>query len=72
MEEDRRVDPDDPQLPANVHAAVMRRWQPGDSLWRYPRLGRRKSWFSTERKIVIEWWLLDANGEVIDAFWQKS
>ncbi len=52
MEENRRVDPGDPQVPENVRA--------------------RKSWFSSERKIVIEWWLLDANGEVIDAFWQKS
>jgi len=72
MEENRRVDPGDPQVPENVRAAVLRLWQPGDSLWRCPRLGRRKSWFSSERKIVIEWWLLDANGEVIDAFWQKS
>jgi len=72
MDEDRCFDPSDPQVPANVRAAVMRRWQPGDSLWRCPRLGRRKSWFSSERKVVIEWWLLDANGELIDAFWQKS
>jgi len=49
----------------------MQRWQPGDSLWRCPRLGRRKSWFSSERKVVIEWWLLDAAGEVIDIFWQR-
>jgi len=72
MDEDRCFDPSDPQVPANVRAAVMQRWQPGESLWRCPRLARRKSWFSSERKVVIEWWLLDANGELIGAFWQTS
>ncbi|MBK9441367.1 MAG: hypothetical protein IPN53_08640 [Comamonadaceae bacterium] len=71
MEEDRRVDPDDPEVPANVRATVLQHWQPGDSLWRCPRLGGRKSWFSTERKIVIEWWLFDVKGNLIDIYWMK-
>jgi hypothetical protein len=50
---------------------VLPRWQPGDSLWRCPRLGGRKSWFSTERKIIIEWWFFDANGDLIDIYWLK-
>lgn len=71
MEEDRRVDPSDPEVPASVRSTVLPPWQPGDSLWRCPRVGGRKSWFSTEREIVIEWWLLDANGELIDVYWFK-
>jgi hypothetical protein len=69
--EDRRVDLDDPAVPSGVRAAALRLWQPGDSLWRCPRLGGRKSWFSTERKVVIEWWLEDADGELIEAFWEE-
>jgi len=69
--EDCRVDPGDWQVPASVRATVLRHWQPGDSLWRCPRLGARKSWFSTERKIIIEWWLFNVSGELIDIYWQK-
>jgi hypothetical protein len=68
MEQDRRVDPSDPEVPANVRAAVLQRWQSGDSLWRCPRLSGRKSWFSAKRTVIIEWWLLDANGDLIDGF----
>ncbi|MBK9441362.1 MAG: hypothetical protein IPN53_08615 [Comamonadaceae bacterium] len=24
------------------------------------------------KKVAIEWWLLDANGELIEAFWEES
>lgn len=72
MNEDRRVELGDPEVPANVRAAVLQHWQPGDSLWRCPSLAGRKPWFSARRKVVIEWWLLDASGQLIEAFWEES
>ena len=72
MEVDRRVNPDDTEVPASVRAAVLQHWQPGDSLWRCPSRAGRKSWFSARRKVVIEWWLLDAGGQLIKAFWEDS
>jgi hypothetical protein len=72
MEEDRRVDLDDPAIPAGIRAAVQPYWQPGDSLWRCPRNSGRTTWFSSKKIVVIEWWLCDANGELIETFWDDA
>lgn len=46
--------------------------QPGDQLWRCPRLSAPKPalglFGSGRREVVIEWWLTDANGELIEVF----
>ena len=48
--------------------------QPGDQLWRCPRRSAPRGLFSVlgvgPRDAVIEWWLLDAQGELIEAFWE--
>ena len=38
--------------------------------WRCPSRAGRKSWCSKQRRIVIEWWLIDASGELVNAFWE--
>lgn len=69
--DDIRLDPHDPAVPPGVRAAVLARWQPGDSLWRCPRRAGRQGWFSSTPRIVIEWWLLDAGGDLVEAFWEE-
>lgn len=48
--------------------------QPGDQLWRCPRLAAPRGLLGIvgvgPRDMVIEWWLLDAQGELIEAFWE--
>lgn len=48
--------------------------QPGDQLWRCPRLSAPRGALGLlgvgPRDVVIEWWLLDAQGELIEAFWE--
>ena len=74
--DDRPVDIDAPLVPPGVRAAAKAIMGPGDTLWRCPRsagpvgiwgvlMGRRPHW-------VIEWWLLDAEGELIEAFWEEA
>ena len=69
--EDRQVQPDDPCVPVGVRETVSARWQSGDSLWRCPRAKASKGLFNLgQADVVIEWWLLDQNGELIEAFWE--
>ena len=72
--EDRLVDPHSPEVPPAVRAKVLAMAQPGDQLWRCPRRSAPRGLFSVlgvgPRNAVIEWWLLDAQGELIEAFWE--
>ena len=72
--EDRPVNPHSPEVPPAVRAKVLAMAQPGDQLWRCPRRSAPRGLFSVlgggPRDAVIEWWLLDAQGELIEAFWE--
>jgi hypothetical protein len=71
---DRPVDVHAPEVPASVRQAVLAMAQPGDQLWRCPRLSAPRGRWALlgvgPRDVVIEWWLLDAQGELIEAFWE--
>jgi hypothetical protein len=73
LEEDRRVALDDPEIPPSIRAMVQADAQPGDTLWRCVRLGGRSgplAWFTSgERPLVLEWWLLDAEGDLVEGYW---
>ncbi|WP_286293360.1 hypothetical protein [Methylomarinovum tepidoasis] len=58
--EEKPVPLDHPELPGPVREAVQALWQPGDSLHRVPC--RR----------VVEWWLLDVDGNLVEAFWLED
>ncbi|UCU98138.1 hypothetical protein [Acidovorax radicis] len=72
--EDRPVDLHSPEVPAGVRAKALAMAQPGDELWRCPRLSAPRGALGIlgvgKRDVVIEWWLLDAQGELIEAFWE--
>lgn len=72
--EDRLVDLHSPEVPAAVRAKVQALAQPGDHLWRSPRRSAPRGLLGIlgvgQRDVVIEWWLLDAQGELIEAFWE--
>ena len=61
--EDHLVDVHDPEVP-------------GDQLWRCPRRDAPRGLPGVlgmgTRGVVIEWWLVDAQGELIEAFWEKA
>ncbi|AOG24776.1 hypothetical protein [Acidovorax sp. RAC01] len=73
--EDRLVDLDDRAVPHAVRAAVRAIWQPGDTLWRCPRMSAPRGILGVagvgRRERVIEWWLLSPEGDLIEAFWEK-
>lgn len=60
---DQLVSLDDPDLPASIRAAAAARMAPGFTLWRCPRSARGKP--------VVEWWLFDAEGELVEALWER-
>ena len=72
--EDRLMDLHSPEVPASIRARVQAMAQPGDQLWRCPRLSAPRGGLGLlgvgRRDAVIEWWLLDADGELIEAFWE--
>lgn len=68
--EDRRVDVRSPEVPPGIRAAVLPLWGKGFTLWRCPRTARGRWLGLGPRRIVIEWWLEDADGELIEAFWE--
>jgi hypothetical protein len=72
--EDRLVDPLSPEVPTSIRAKVAAMAQPGDQLWRCPRRGAPRGALGIlgggKRDVVIEWWLLDAQGDLIEAFWE--
>ncbi len=73
--EDRIVDVHDPEVPPGIRRDVLANLPPGGVLMRCPRrepahglagllgLGRDG--------VTIEWWLLDADGELIDIYWNE-
>lgn len=73
--EDRLMDLHSPEVPASIRARVQAMAQPGDQLWRCPRLSAPRGALGLlgvgRRDAVIEWWLLDADGELIEAFWEQ-
>lgn len=73
--EDHEVDVHDPQVPSELRRTVLARMQPGDTLWRCPRLGAPRGALGLlgigQRDMVIEWWLLNAQGELVEAFWES-
>ncbi len=73
--EDRQVDVDDPAVPQSVRNAVRAILQPGDTLWRCPRASAPRGLLGVvgigRRDLVIEWWLLSPEGELIEAFWEQ-
>ena len=73
--EDRQVDVHSAEVPAGIQAAALSRWQPGHSLWRCPRLSAPRGALGIlgigQRSVVIEWWQLDADGDRVEAYWEK-
>ncbi|HQY39395.1 MAG TPA: hypothetical protein PLE21_07835 [Giesbergeria sp.] len=73
--EDRLVDLHSPEVPPAVRAGVLALMQPGDQLWRCPRRSAPRGLLGVlgvgPRTVVTEWWLLDAQGELIEAFWEE-
>ncbi len=72
--EDRLMDLHSPEVPASIRARVQALAQPGDQLWRCPRLSAPRGALGLlgvgRRDAVIEWWLVDADGDLIEAFWE--
>lgn len=73
---DRQVSPHDAQVPAAIRQRVLALLQPGDTLWRCPRLSAPRGPLGIigvgRRDVVIEWWLIGADGDLIEAFWQQE
>lgn len=63
LEPDRPVALDDPEIPPSIRAMVQAAAEPGSTLWRCVRKG------GASGPLVLEWWLLDAEGELVDAYW---
>lgn len=74
--EDRLVDLTSPEVPARIRARAQAMAQPGDQLWRCPRRSAPRGALGLlgvgKREVVIEWWLLDAEGALIEAFWEEA
>lgn len=71
VEDDCRVDVFSDEVPALVRQAALKLMRPGDTLWRCPRLGAAAGMFgSGGLETVIEWWLLDIQGDLIEVFWE--
>ena len=72
--EDRLVDVHNPVVPQSIRTRVLAMRQPGDQLWRCPRLSAPRGALGLlgvgPRAVVIEWWLLAAQRELIEAFWE--
>ena len=72
--EDRLVDVQSPVVPQSIRTQVLAMAQPGDQLWRCPRLSAPRGALGLlgvgPRGVVVVWWLLDAQGELIEAFWE--
>lgn len=70
--EDQKVDVHDACVPPGIRAEVLSRMEPGDALWRCPRSTRSsQSRLAAQGGSVIEWWLVDSDGELVEAFWEE-
>ena len=71
-EPDRPVALDDPELPGSVRELVLRDAQHGDVLWRCVRRGAPTGLLALlgwgPRPLVVEWWLMTADGDLIEAY----
>ena len=72
--EDRLVDVNAAEVPPSVRQAVLAIMQPGDQLWCCPRMSGRQGLLGLGGPSypIIEWWLTDAEGELIEAFWEEA
>ena len=71
--EDRPVDPHAPEVPPGVRQAVLALMRPGDQLWRCPRISGRRGFLGLRAGVhIVEWWLVDAQGDLIEAFWAED
>lgn len=73
FDDDRRVDVHSDDVPAGIRRAVLDIMQPGDTLWRCPRRSGPRGLLGLagtgqRDAVVIEWWLLDEQGELVEAF----
>ena len=72
--QDRQVDLADREVPKRVRQAVLGCMKPGDTLWRCPRRAEPKGLLGAlglrRRRVVIEWWLLNRHGDLVEAFWE--
>ena len=68
---DKVVDVYAADVPPAVRQAVLDRMSPGDTLWRCPRAKGHNGMFNFHSQpVVIEWWLIDQHGELVEAFWE--
>ena len=58
--EDKPVPLDSPLIPPSILQAVNGVLQPGDALFRVPGA------------TAVEWWLIDADGNLVDSFWLEQ
>ncbi|HMS25999.1 MAG TPA: hypothetical protein PKC80_01305 [Burkholderiaceae bacterium] len=74
VEDDRIVEPFGDEVPEIIQASVAEYYYPGCWLMRCPRLSKKGGWFffASRRVIIIEWWLFDADGELIEVFWDEE
>ena len=69
--DDRAVDVNASDIPPGVRQAVLELMNPGDTLWRCPRAKGGKGLFNLRpQRVVVEWWLVDQHGGLIEAFWE--
>ena len=70
--EDLCIELSDPCIPAGVRIAISLHWEEGATLWRCPRMSAGKGWFGRgTQDMVIEWWLVDARGDLIEVFFEQ-
>ena len=69
-DDDRLIDVHAVEVPPAVRHAVLARMVDGDTLWRCPRSNSQGLFGFKRKTIVIEWWLISADGELIEAFWE--
>lgn len=50
------------ELPSEVRAAIGHGLPERDAVFACPRRDRRG-------RAIVEWWWIDANGELVEAFW---
>ena len=70
-DEDRLIDVYAADVPPAIRHSVLAQMEDGDALWRCPRLSGSRGRLGFGRgTVIIEWWLISAEGELIEAFWE--
>ncbi|MFT3780214.1 MAG: hypothetical protein QM772_18455 [Ottowia sp.] len=73
--DDRPVDVHSPEVPEGIRQAVLARMRPGDVLWRCPSKSAPRGPLAAfgfgRRGVVIEWWLVAADGDLVEAYWEE-